>query len=394
MNAIIAGAGLGGLCAAAGLRRAGVRVLVLERDTGLVSRPQGYRININLTGDAALRACLPESHFALYRETAHRQVDASVDIFGTDLKHLLHRTSDGSGSEPAPSAVDRATLRAILLDAAKLDAARLDAKDVRFGCEVVDVNSCAEGVEVHLSDGSRLRTDLLVAADGAHSALRRRLLPGKDPEPLGTVAIYGRAPLDPAALTWLPRGVIDQRFVGVTDAAGTTLALGAWYPRRVPAEAASERAPRLKLPPTDPYVMWVLLAPAEAVPGSEARPETLHRFALAAVSGWEPAATRFVRDANVSDTFRITLRAMTSVPSWATGRVTFLGDAIHAMSPAGGEGANTALADAASLVSFLQADGLVGLAAYERDLRERAQAALDRSVNYGRAAAPVVPTHV
>jgi salicylate hydroxylase len=58
-DVVIAGAGLGGLCAAVGLRRAGLRVLVLERDANLASRPQGYRININLAGDAALRACLP-----------------------------------------------------------------------------------------------------------------------------------------------------------------------------------------------------------------------------------------------------------------------------------------------------------------------------------------------
>jgi 2-polyprenyl-6-methoxyphenol hydroxylase-like FAD-dependent oxidoreductase len=324
-----------------------------------------------------LRACLSESHFALYRDTSHRQVDASVDIFGADLKRLLlHRAGEASGSGPEPSAVDRATLRAILLDAAG---------DVRFGCEVMNVNSLADGAEVQISDGSRVRTGLLVAADGVHSTLRRRLLPGQDPEPLGTVGIYGRAPLDPAALTWLPRGVIDQRFVGVTDGAGTTLALGAWYPRRPPADAASERVPGLKLPAMGPYFMWVLLCPADAAPGSDAGPEALHHFALDTVSGWDPAATRFVREATVPDTFRVTLRAMTSVPSWVTGRVTFLGDAIHAMSPAGGEGANTALADAESLVSFLRANGLNGLAAYERDLRERAQGALDRSANYGNA---------
>jgi 2-polyprenyl-6-methoxyphenol hydroxylase-like FAD-dependent oxidoreductase len=84
---------------------------------------------------------------------------------------------------------------------------------------------------------------------------------------------------------------------------------------------------------------------------------------------------------------------MTSVPTWNTGRITFLGDAIHAMSPAGGEGANTAFADAASLVSCLKERGLGGLAAYELDLRRRAQQALHRSANYGRATAQEIPTH-
>ena len=50
------------------------------RDASLVSRPQGYRINVNLAGDAGLAACLPAAHFALYRETSHQQMDPSVDI--------------------------------------------------------------------------------------------------------------------------------------------------------------------------------------------------------------------------------------------------------------------------------------------------------------------------
>ena len=388
-DVIVAGAGLGGLCAASGLLRAGFRVLVLERDSDLVSRPQGYRININLTGDAALQACLSESHFALYRDTSHRQVDASVDIFDTDLRSLLHRMGEVPASRPAPAAVDRGILRAILLDAAK---------DVRFGCEVVDAIAYADGVEVHLGDGGMIRAGLLVAADGATSTLRQRLLPGHDPEPLRTVGVYGRAPLDTSALTWLPRGVVEQRFVGVTDSAGTTLALGAWYPRRVPAEAANERLPGCQLPMTAPYVMWVLLCPAEVAPGVdasfEAHAEALHRFALEAVSGWNPAATRFVKDAVVPDTFRVTLRAMNAVPSWNLGRVTFLGDAIHAMSPAGGEGANTGFADGASLVSCLKAHGFNGLVAYENDLRQRAHAALERSASYEHRDAQEVPNHV
>jgi 2-polyprenyl-6-methoxyphenol hydroxylase-like FAD-dependent oxidoreductase len=384
-DVIVAGAGLGGLCVANGLQKAGFRVLVLERDSGLFSRPQGYRININPTGDAALEACLPAPHFALYRDTSHRQIDASVDVFSTDLTLLRHRVGEVPESGPVPAAVDRGILRAILLDAIE---------EVRFGCAVVDATSMEDAVEVHIADGSTLRAGLLIAADGATSTLRRRLLPGHDPEPLHTVGIYGRSPLDIHALTWLPRGVVEQRFVGVTDGAGTTLALGAWYPRRVPAEAASEHVPGLTLPPTGPYVMWVLLGPADALPGPEASPTELHGFALNAVSAWHPAATRFVGEATVADTFRVNLRAMNSLPEWRTGRITFLGDAIHAMSPAGGEGANTAFADAASLVACLKADGVRGLAAYERDLRERAQRALDRSANYGRPEILGAHTHV
>ena len=43
----VAGAGLGGLCLAQGLRRAGLSVTVYERDAALGSRPQGYRLHLD-----------------------------------------------------------------------------------------------------------------------------------------------------------------------------------------------------------------------------------------------------------------------------------------------------------------------------------------------------------
>jgi 2-polyprenyl-6-methoxyphenol hydroxylase-like FAD-dependent oxidoreductase len=375
-DVVISGAGLGGLCAASGFRQVGSRVLVLERDESALSRRQGYRININLAGDAALRQCLPAAHYELYQATSHRQLDPSVDIFAPDLKPVFHRTAEMPASGLAPAAVDRATLRAILLGAAR---------DVRFGAEMVDAVHGPSGVEVHLGDGTKLGCGLLVAADGASSTLRRKMLPNHDPQPLGTVAIYGKAPLDTSNLAWIPHGVLQQRFVGVTDNSGTTLALGAWHSRRDPAEAATALVPGVRFHETAPYVMWVLIVSASVAPAHDASAEELHRFALNAIHRWHPSAVQFVRDAEVPETFRIVLRAMPSVPDWPTGRITFLGDAVHAMSPAGGEGANTAMADAAALVAAFTANGIDGIAAYENDMRRRARLALNRSANYGRA---------
>lgn len=374
-DVIVSGAGLGGLCAASGFVQAGFRVLVLERDENALSRRQGYRININNAGDAALRACLPAAHYALYQDTSHRQLDPSVDIFTPDLKPVFHRVADAPEIGPPPAAVDRATLRAILLDTVQ---------NIRFGVPVVDAVERDGEIAVELGDGVKLTCGLLIAADGASSTLRRKILPGYDPQPIGTVAIYGKAPLETGRLKWLPCGVLQQRFVGLTDGAGTTLALGAWNPRRSPSELTGEFVSGLDFPKTDPYVMWVLMVPSAATPDPASTPEGLHQFALKTIQHWHPAAVQFVRNADVQATFRIVLRAMPSVPDWPVGRITFLGDAVHAMSPAGGEGANTAMADAVSLVSAFKARGIDGIAAYEDDMRQRARAALERSIAYGR----------
>lgn len=51
--------------------------------------------------------------------------------------------------------------------------------------------------------------------------------------------------------------------------------------------------------------------------------------------------------------FALPLRTSVPIPAWNSTRVTLLGDAIHAMSPASGSGACTTLRDAAALASAL-----------------------------------------
>ena len=63
MRVVVVGAGLGGLCVANGLHKAGVDVEVFEARDGIHDAGQGYRININATGHNALRACLADRAF-------------------------------------------------------------------------------------------------------------------------------------------------------------------------------------------------------------------------------------------------------------------------------------------------------------------------------------------
>src|SRR6266516_2694484 len=69
-HVIIIGGGLGGLCLAQGLKKAGISVALYERDRTPNDRLQGYRIHLEPQGNRALAACLPADLFNRYLATS------------------------------------------------------------------------------------------------------------------------------------------------------------------------------------------------------------------------------------------------------------------------------------------------------------------------------------
>jgi salicylate hydroxylase len=377
MDTVIVGAGLGGLCLAQGLRRRGIGVTVLEADPALEARKQGYRLNINVSGASALTACLPDPLVRLYRATSHRQLEPTVTVCTPDFQPVSQRLATvGDGPVP-PSAVDRATLRRIL--AAGLSDA------IRYGMRVTDVG--AEGYAV-CADGSKWTADLVVAADGVWSAARRSLLPGNEPVDLGVTAIYGRTLLTPQVRGFLPESVFTGRLTSLVDTDGLALALGAWDPWQDPREASAQDPPHPDLSMVRPYLMWVVIGTPARLGLTATDPASLHKRACSLISDWDAGAQRAVLAAQVPGTFLVEIRYSRSVPDWPSNRVTFLGDAVHTMTPAGGEGANTAMRDAAALAANLGLvqEGRIGLQQavedYEAELRTAGNDAINRSQHY------------
>jgi salicylate hydroxylase len=389
LHVLIAGGGLSGLCLAQGLKRAGISCAVYERDPEV--RRQGYRITINGDGGNALEACLPEDLYELYlqasRNTPPKRMAVVVDSQANELSASPHFGAPNDGERPH-TAIHRRTLRQIL-------GARLG--DALRPGTVAGFEQDGDTVRLLLADGSSAEGDMLVGADGVHSAIRRALLPGVEVIDTGVrgLGVFARTPLPPDVHDALPEILLSGFVIAVDPATGVTLAMGAMDPRRPPEEAAAELAPGVRVDPVEPYMMLSGgIRPGSPIPApadwTEETAREVHATMVDAVSGWHPALRGLVERIELDTMFASNFMRLDPTPPWEPGNVTLVGDAIHAMLPTMGMGGNTSLHDAAILTAKLAAAqrgelGLVeAIGAYEDEMRAFAYPIMEMSADHDR----------
>lgn len=370
----VVGAGLGGLCLAQGLKRAGVQVAVYERDAELNARRQGYRLHLDARAGLALQRCLPPELFALFLATCGGP-STRVTVMNERLR-VLHETRPDPAGDPLAAAtlstsVNRQTLREIL-------AIGLDER-LHFDAELTGYRD-GPPVTLCFSDGSQASADIVVGADGVGSVVRRQRLPGAQVRDTGGRCIYGKTTLDDSVLTLLPAALT----YGFTAVVGGDIGLASGLVR------LRDRPERVdaRLSPVADYLMWAVSGRVEAFPVGEEQisrmsPTALHGLAAAIVRPWHPTLRTLVERAVPDETFLVRVTTSTPVEAWVPSRVTLVGDAIHAMSPARGSGANTALQDAGVLCRLITASSPGGLTDaigdYERQMRQYGFAAVQAS---------------
>jgi 2-polyprenyl-6-methoxyphenol hydroxylase-like FAD-dependent oxidoreductase len=306
-HAAVVGAGIGGLAAAIALRQAGWEATVYEAAPEV--RPLGAGLSIWPNGVRALRAIgLGDLAAAAPRaDGALRRADGSA------LAEFDPDALEARFGAPLVG-FHRADLHEALICA-------LGPERVRTGMKLAGLDDGA----LRFDDGSSAQADLVVGADGLNTTVRAALLGDGEPRDSGIVAFRGVAGLDdpvPAGEWWGPGSVAGL------------------------------------LPLGDGRVYWYLAHRGE--PDRAALPGLLADYG-------QP-----VREAaGRTDPEQVLLHRLYDrdpAASWSRGAVTLLGDAAHPMLPFLGQGAGSALGDAAALGAAVAAESDVetALAAYEQ----------------------------
>ncbi len=391
LRVLIAGGGIAGLTLAHGLRRSGIDCAVFERDPAAGTR-SGYRLTLDADGGGALARCLAPDLYELYLRVSHRtprrpDVSVVIDSQANELTTAPHIGPANDGERPH-TAIDRRSFRQILT--AGLDGV------LRHDAAVVGVQAGDDGVRVTLSDGSSAEGDVLVGADGVGSAVRRQLLPAVEivPAAVDGLGLFARSPLTAEILAELPE-VLNDGFVIARDDRGGMLALGQYVPRQPAPEAAAELGLTLAIDSVAPYMMISGgVPPGTLVPPpaqwSTDTPQRMHEGMRAVVADWHPAIRGLVDRVELDTLFSHPFRRLDPTPAWPASRVTLVGDAITAMLPTLGKGANMSMRNAAVLRDQLAAADagerplLEAIAAYEDDMRAATYPLMELAADHAR----------
>jgi salicylate hydroxylase len=304
----IVGAGIGGLTAALALQSVGVEVDVYEQARKLTE--VGAGLTLWAPSMRVLR------RLGIGEEVARRAVPLEV---------FYLRQSDGAAVGELSTESPGSQMTLYRPDLIETLVAAVGGDVVHTGHRCLSFSQDGHTARVVFDNGVTAQADVVVGADGIHSALQRHVVQPRPPVFSNQMAYRGVVPADRLpdfprldAVVWAGEG----RHV-VT------------FPMR-----SGELRNFVGFVPADQQMRESWSAPGDPA-------------ALAAeFAGWDPELEGLLQQVDM--TFRWGLYDRDPLPHWTRGRLTLLGDAAHAMLPHMGQGANQAVEDGMALAVLLR----------------------------------------
>ncbi|CAE6816876.1 Kynurenine 3-monooxygenase [Paraburkholderia aspalathi] len=322
MKAVVVGGGIGGLTTALALLHHGMEPIVLERALQLTEVGAGIQIAAN--GTIVLRELGLE--WALANIAT---VPAGFDYLELSTGRRLYYAPLGEEAAERYGALLYNVHRADLID---LLAKALPPNVVRLGAEVASVSQDDESAWVTLQNGEVIRGDVVIGADGIHSAVRTALR-GPEEKQFANILMW-RSLIPADRLEGLNLPVAGNNWFGI----GRNI-VSYWVRKDLYSVLAS-------------------------VPATEVSRESWTQAGdvgqlRRAFEGSEPTVQKMLEA--VDSTFITGMYHRDPIENWSTGRIGLLGDAAHAMVPYLAQGACQSIEDAWVLATCLKNHGPAGV---------------------------------
>jgi salicylate hydroxylase len=338
MHVLIAGGGIGGLTAALAFQKFGHTVTVLEQASrleevgaGLQISPNGMRVfeALGVTARVEKDAFRPRAQELRFGKGGGR-------ILTIPLRAASHARWGGEYLH---------IHRADLVDALGSALADRQADAVRLGSEVVSYSQDEASVTAHLASGEMVTGDLLVGADGIHSAIRTQVAGPDAPRYTGHAAWRAVVPVSELGKDAPPESACV--WVGSRRHAVTYRLRRGSLANLVAVVECKERH-------------------LESWTATGAREQALKDFRK-----WSPVIRGILEKAETLN--RWALYDRMPLERWSDGRVVLLGDACHPMLPFLAQGAVMAIEDAYVLARLCSRGDDLGqsLALYENIRKPR-----------------------
>jgi 2-polyprenyl-6-methoxyphenol hydroxylase-like FAD-dependent oxidoreductase len=333
VRVLVTGASIAGPALAHWLWRRGAEVTVVEQAPAL--RPGGQAVDARGVAKEVIRRMgLDDEVRAACTDTMGAY---TVDADGKVLETHRADENDGDGYI-SEIEVLRGDLSEVLYDDTR------DAVDYVFGDRIAELSQDPDGVDVTFAGGGRRRFDLVVGADGLHSALRAMVFGPRERfvRHLGLVLAFYTVPNEFGIDGWLLDYQEGGRWAGLRPVPDATKAIA------------------------------MLSFPASDFDIDHRDVEAQKRLLREQMAGFGWETPRILAHLDDTPDFYLDQVAQVAMDRWHVGRVGLLGDAAFSASPMSGAGTGLALVGAYLLAGELAAadwDPEAGFAGYEARMR-------------------------